>query len=57
MKSKKKMESRKRFFADCPKCTLSFDADLYKDTVKKCICGEVLAWSDGKELKTLQGLK
>ena len=54
---KKRLDDRKRFFADCPKCTLSFDADRLEDTAKRCFCGELLAWSDKRELKSVRGVR
>ena len=53
----KKRETRKRFFADCPKCTLSFDCDKAEDTVRRCVCGELLSWSDKETLRTLEGAR
>ena len=54
-KSKKSLTVRKRFWADCCRCTASFDADRLQDTQKRCSCGEVLTWNDNEKLKTLKG--
>jgi len=35
-KTKKPMDTRKRFFADCCKCSARFDADRIEDTQKLC---------------------
>ena len=57
MRTKKRLETRKRFYADCSKCTLSFDCCKAEDTVKRCICGELLTWSDRVTLRTLEGVR
>ncbi len=54
-KTKRLMSSRKRYWADCSKCSASFDADKVEDTQKRCSCGSLLAWNDGEKLKTLEG--
>ena len=48
---------RKRFFADCAKCSASHEAELYEDTQKYCSCGELLTWNDKENLKTLEGAR
>ncbi len=54
-KTKKAMESRKRFWADCCRCTMSYDSDRHADTPKRCICGEKLAWNDRNRLMSVEG--
>jgi len=56
-KTKKTLDSRKRFFADCSNCTASFDADRREDTQKRCSCGSLLAWNDKDDLKNLEGVR
>ena len=51
----KKSECRKRYFADCPNCTASFEADERVDMQELCGCGERLTWNDQRELRTLAG--
>ncbi len=57
VKTKKRMETRKRYWSDCCKCSASFDADRREDTQKKCRCGETLAWNDSAELRVLEGVR
>ena len=52
---KKPMDQRKRFFADCPNCTASFEAEKEIDTQKRCSCGQLLTWNDQDRLKTFYG--
>ncbi len=56
-KTKKPLNIRKRYFADCYKCTASYEADRYEDTQKFCGCGEKLTWNDRKHLKSIEGMR